>query len=100
VRQLGKVLVIWDGAPIHRSRAVREYLSGEARGRVHLERLPGYAPEVNPEEGVWQLLKLHELANVCARNMRELRREVRLGIQRLRQKLPQLRACVHQVGYI
>jgi transposase len=93
LRQLDKVLVIWDGAAIHNSRVVKTFLATEAHRRVHLERLPSYAPECNPEEGVWQLLKTHELANVCTHNLKELAREVRLGIQRLRHKLPQLRAC-------
>jgi putative transposase len=43
----GKLLVIWDGAPIHRSKAVQDYLSrGEAR-RIHPEQFPSYAPELN-----------------------------------------------------
>jgi DDE superfamily endonuclease len=46
----GKLLVIWDGAPIHRSRVVKEYLSRGATHRIHLEQLPSYAPELNPTE--------------------------------------------------
>ncbi len=52
MRQIeGKLLVIWDGAPIHRSRSVKDFLasSGAAR-RLQLEQLPGYAPELNPDE--------------------------------------------------
>lgn len=100
VRHLGKVLVIWDGAPIHRSRVVKDYLAEEANGHVHLERLPGYAPDCNPEEGVWHLLKSHELANLCAHDLKELWQELRRAIQRLRHKLPQLRACFQQAGLV
>ena len=50
----GQLLVIWDGAPIHRSRAVKEYLAQGAARRIQLEQLPGYAPELNPDEGVWR----------------------------------------------
>jgi len=46
----GKLLVIWDGSPIHRSRAVKNFLSDGAAARLQLEQLPGYAPELNPEE--------------------------------------------------
>ena len=52
-----KMLVIWDGAPIHRSRAVKEWLAQGAARRILVERLPGYAPELNPDEGVWSYLK-------------------------------------------
>jgi hypothetical protein len=45
----GKLLVIWDGLPAHRSRLVRDYV--ESLGNhIVLERLPGYAPELNPVE--------------------------------------------------
>jgi hypothetical protein len=40
----GKLLVLWDGAPIHRSRVVKEYLSNGAAHRIHLEQLLGYTP--------------------------------------------------------
>ena len=50
------LLVIWDGASIHRREAVKAFLR-ERPGRVHLERLPGYSPELNPTELVWNQLK-------------------------------------------
>ena len=53
----GKLLVIWDGSPIHRSRTVKNFLSDGAAARLQLEQLPGYAPELNPDEGVWKHLK-------------------------------------------
>jgi transposase len=53
----GTILVIWDGSPIHRSRVIRAFLSRGATARLHLERLPGYAPELNPVEEVWRYLK-------------------------------------------
>jgi hypothetical protein len=42
----GRLLVIWDGSPIHRRALVREFVA-DARGRVRLEALPGYAPDLN-----------------------------------------------------
>jgi transposase len=61
----GKLLVIWDGSPIHRARAVKDFLASGAASRVQLEQLPGYAPDLNPEEGVWKHLKYVELKNLC-----------------------------------
>jgi hypothetical protein len=48
LRQIpGKLLIIWDGSPIHRGRAVKEFLaSGSAEDRLKLEQLPGYAPDL------------------------------------------------------
>ena len=41
---LGKILVIWDGAPIHRSQPIKDFLAKGGAKRIRLERLPGYAP--------------------------------------------------------
>ncbi|MGB8347022.1 MAG: transposase, partial [Ktedonobacteraceae bacterium] len=44
----GNLLVIWDGASIRRCQAVKDFLAQGGAKRIHLERLPGYAPELNP----------------------------------------------------
>jgi transposase len=54
------VFLIWDGHPTHKSTEVAEKIrSYKGRLRVHL--LPGYSPELNPGEGVWQEVKAHRL---------------------------------------
>lgn len=58
LRQIaGTLLVVWDGATIHRSQTVKDFLAVGATKRLQLERLPAYAPDLNPAEGVWNLLK-------------------------------------------
>jgi hypothetical protein len=48
----GRWLVVWDGSPIHRCGPVRDLLASRRLGRrLWLERLPYYAPELNPVEG-------------------------------------------------
>ena len=94
----GKLLVIWDGAPIHRCQAVKDFLAVGAAQRLHLEQLPAYAPELNPDEGVWNLLKRVELKNRCCRDLDELRWELRLAIRRLRRTPNRLVACFRQCG--
>jgi transposase len=60
----GKLLIVWDGLPGHRSRATWEFIR-EQRGRLWVEFLPGYAPELNPVEYLWSHWKQHELPNFC-----------------------------------
>jgi transposase len=95
----GKVLVIWDGASIHKGQPIKDYLAAGAAKRLHLERLPGYAPDLNPDEGIWNYLKRVELKNRCCRDLAELAREVRRATERLRHKRPIIRACSRQCGY-
>ena len=96
----GKLLVIWDGAPIHRCRAVKEYLAQGAARRLQLEQLPGYAPELNPDEGVWRYLKRVELKNVVCADLGQLRREFWAAVERLLAKPEILRSCIREVGYV
>jgi hypothetical protein len=49
----GKLLVIWDGAPIHRAQVVKDFLAQRGAARIWLDQLPAYAPELNPNEGIW-----------------------------------------------
>ena len=94
----GKVLVLWDGAPIHRSNVIKEYLAAGAAQWLHLERLPAYAPELNPDEGVWHQLKGVELRNLPCHDLQELGRELRKAKERLRHKTEALRACCRRTG--
>ena len=66
LRQIeGKLLVVWDGSPIHRGQAVKDFLASGASSRLQLEQLPSYAPDLNPDEGIWRHLTYVELKNVC-----------------------------------
>ena len=82
----GRMVLIWDGAPIHRSRVIRDFLANGAAQRLHLERLPAYAPELNPGEGLWQHLKGVELRNVCCFDIPHLQHELRDAVKRVRRR--------------
>ncbi len=95
----GKLVVIWDGAPIHRGQVVKDFLAKGGAERIQLERLPSYAPELNPVEGIWRYLKRVELKNVCCPDLVQLRRELRLATARLRHKHTVILGCAKQCGY-
>jgi transposase len=82
----GRLIIIWDGAPIHRSRVIKAFLANGAAQRLHVERLPAYAPELNPGEGLWEQLKGVELRNLCCVNIPHLRHELRDAVKRVRRK--------------
>jgi transposase len=94
----GPLLVIWDGAPIHRCQAIKDSLSKGAARRIHLERLPAYAPELNPQEGVWNLLKRVELKNVCCLDLQPIETQLRRAKERLRHRTSVLRQCFAHAG--
>lgn len=77
------LLVIWDGGSIHKGE-VKEYMKGAGQGRINIEPLPAYAPEINPTEGIWNNTKRAKLGNVCNPSRQETERELRLAIMRVR----------------
>lgn len=95
----GKLLVIWDGAPIHRGKPIKDFLANGGAERIQLEQLPGYAPDLNPDEGIWRYLKRVELRNVCCADLRGLRDELRRAVARLRHKRDIIQSCVRLAGY-
>jgi len=96
----GNILLIWDNLPAHRGQAVKDFLASRAAKRLTLKALPSYAPDLNPQEGIWRFLKHVELKNVCCHHLTELRLEVRRAIERLRFKANVILGCIRQPGYI
>jgi transposase len=93
-----RLLVIWDGSPIHRRAVVKEFVAG-TRGRIWLEALPAYAPDLNPwDEGGWHHLKNVEMANLVCRDLEELHEQFHLAVSRLRRKPRLVRSFFAQAG--
>jgi transposase len=100
LRQIGgKLLLIWDGAPIHADGAVKGFLAAGGAERVAVEQLPGYAPDLNPAEGVWNYLKHVELRNISYHDLAELHHGLSLAAARLRRKPKLIRGFFKQYGY-
>lgn len=94
----GKLLILWDGAPIHRSHAVEHFVRQEADGRLRLERFPAYAPDLDPVEWLWHQLKNVELRNLCCKGVSHLKSELRKAQMRLRVRPHILKACIRGAG--
>ncbi len=86
LRQIpGNLLVIWDGLRQHRSRMVRDFVA-EQDGRLALEYLPAYAPELNPVEYIWGYWKRHELPNFCPRDFGQLSHNARRALRSMQRR--------------
>ena len=93
-----KLLVIWDGASLHWATEVKPFLANGGAKGIHWEPLPGYAPELNPGEGIWNPLKDVELRNLCCPPLSSLTTELELAIRRLRSKPHLIQACFAGAG--
>lgn len=65
------LVVVWDGGAMHKGDPVRRLLARRG-GRLRLERLPPYAPMLNPVEDLWSWLKYSRLCNYAPRDARDL----------------------------
>ncbi len=93
-----RLLVIWDGSPIHRRAAVRDFVA-QTRGKIWVGALPGYAPDLNPwDEGGWHHLKNVEMRNLACLDLEELHQEFHLAVGRLRQKPHLVKSFFAQAG--
>jgi len=81
----GKILILWDRLPAHRSHLVREYVA-TLEGRIELAYLPAYAPELNPVEYIWAYLKQHELPNVCPKDLWNMGEGMIRALKRMRRR--------------
>lgn len=95
----GKIGIIWDGASIHRSEMVREFLHQAGRGLIELVRLPAYAPELNPVEGMWSYLKVGSfLRNFACQDLTQLKNLLGSATGALQSKPNLVRAFFGQAG--
>jgi len=77
-----RIVVLWDGAPIHRSRAIARWLERpEVKARLEIVRLPPYAPELNPAEVIFSALKRKRLGNFAGgEDLGDLARRTNQGL--------------------
>ena len=94
LRQIpGHLIVLLDNSKTHRGDSVEELLARTSR--LRLEPFPPYAPELNPDEGVWNHLK-RALANGRPDTQAELMDVLSDEICQLAGAQPLLRGCIHQ----
>jgi transposase len=76
----GPVVVVWDNLNSHVSATIAELVA--ARDWLTVYRLPPYAPELNPVEGIWSHLK-RSLANPAKHNLSQLTALVKTQLKRM-----------------
>jgi transposase len=89
----GPVLVLWDGGALHQGDPVRELL--HRRPDLHLEKLPPYAPMLNPVEPLWSWLKYGKLNNFAPQDARQLNQRILTELAPIRGDQARLRNFFH-----
>ena len=87
----GQVVVLLDNSTIHKGDPIEELR--RQYPRLHIEYFPSYAPELNPDEGVWCQAK-GSLANGCSKDLEELTEDVMRAVDAIKSSSEKLRACI------
>ena len=78
------VHLVVDGLPAHKTRLVKDYVAS-TEGRLTLHFLPGYAPDLNPDELVWSYVKRTGVARKPLRKGEKLREKIDAQLAAIKQ---------------
>jgi transposase len=93
----GPMTVLRDQSKIHqRSGVVKAYLAKHPE--IVTEDSPGYAPDANPDEGVWGWTKYHRLPSYAPEDTDELRSRLCSELSSLRRRLDLLASFIRHAG--
>lgn len=94
------VMLVVDGHPAHRARVVRDYVQAQ-KGKLEIYFLPGYAPELNPDEFVWNHLKKQGVSKKPLRRGESLRARVHADLEKIKRAPALVRSffCAPSVAY-
>ncbi len=92
----GPIVLVWDNLNIHRAAGLREFTA--ARDWLAIYYLPPYAPDLNPVEGIWSLLRRGWLSNVAFSTPDHLMRRIRSGLRHIQYRSHLIDGCLTGTG--
>ena len=91
------IVLVWDNSPQHTDRAMRALLA--ERSWLTVFQLPAYAPDLNPDEGVWAHLK-KTLANLAPCTIDQLATLIRARLKRMQYRPALLDGFIAETGLV
>jgi transposase len=86
----GPVYLIVDGHPAHRAKATTKFVTS-TEGRLQLFFLPGYSPELNPDEWVWKNIKHDQVGKTSITTSADFKAIVTSALHRLQKQANKIR---------
>lgn len=78
----GPIVLVWDNVRLHLMAGMRDFIHANAEWLTVFQ-LPTYAPDLNPQEGVWSLVK-RDIGNLAAADLSQVTRAVKRKLKRVR----------------
>ena len=90
------MVLIWDNLNVHLHAELRAFTSAQAW--LHVFQLPSYAPDLNPVEGIWSVLKRGVLANLAVATFAQLIQVIRHGLKKIQYHPLLIDGCLTGTG--
>ena len=92
----GVIVLVWDNLNVHLRAELRAFTAAQAWLRVF--QLPSYAPDLNPVEGIWSVLKRGALANLAVASIAHLLQVIRHGLKKIQYQPGLIEGCLAGTG--
>ncbi|MFG3399150.1 transposase [Streptomyces parvus] len=92
----GPIDLIWDNLNVHKAAGLLEFAA--SRDWLTIYYLPSYAPDLNPVEGIWSLLRRGWLSNVAVSTPEHLVQRIRHGLRHIQYRSHLIDGCLAETG--
>jgi hypothetical protein len=92
----GPIVLVWDNVRLHLTAGIREFIDADAEWLTVFQ-LPTYAPDLNPQEGVWSLVK-RDIGNLAAADLGQITRAVKRKLKMLQYRPEVINGCLAGTG--
>ncbi len=93
----GPIVLVWDNLNRHLVPGMKTFAADHADWLTVIQ-LPVYAPDLNPVEGIWSLLKRGVLANLAAADLSHLIRVIKRGLKKIQYRPHLVDGCLTETG--
>ncbi|MFD8597531.1 transposase [Kitasatospora sp. NPDC059646] len=95
--QLGApIVLVWDNLRLHLTAGMRDFIAANA-GWLTVFQLPTYAPDLNPTEGIWSLVK-RDIGNLAAADLGQITRAVKRKLKKIQYRPDLVDGCFIGTG--
>ncbi|MFE1198124.1 transposase [Streptomyces olivaceoviridis] len=92
----GPIVLVWDNVRLHLAAGMREFVAANTEWLTVFQ-LPAYAPDLNPQEGIWSLVK-RDLGNLAAADLGEITRAVKHRLKKIQYRPDLIDGCLVGTG--
>ncbi|WP_306300647.1 transposase [Streptomyces sp. NRRL B-24572] len=89
-------MLVWDNVRLHLTAGMREFIDANAEWLTVFQ-LPTYAPDLNPQEGIWSLVK-RDIGNLAAADLGQITRAVKRRLKQIQYRPHVVDGCLTGTG--